>query len=105
MLADQCRSPVPSCCHGSPAPLPPAMWERTPAEAQDSIRARAARVAVLEAMVPRLQAALQQVTERLRHDSRTASRPPSSDPSQVTGERPRRDPSGWRLGGPPGPEG
>jgi transposase len=83
-------------------PLPPEIWERTPAEAQEYIRALEARVAVLEAMVQRLQAALQQVTERLQQDSRTSSRPPSSDPPQATGTRPRRDPSGRRPGGQPG---
>ena len=46
-------------------PLLPEIWERTPAETQEYIRALEARVAVLEAMVQRLQAALQQVTERL----------------------------------------
>jgi transposase len=66
------------------------------------MRALAARVAVLEAMVQRLQAALQQVTERLQHDSRTSSRPPSSEPPQATGKRPRRAPSGRRPGGQPG---
>src|SRR5919198_1156758 len=82
-------------------PLPPAMWERIPAEAQEYIRALEARVIVLEALVQRLQAALQQVTERLRQDSRT----PSSDPPQATGKRPRRDPSGRRPGGQRGHEG
>ena len=86
-------------------PLPPEMWERTPAEAQDYIRALEARVAVLEAMVQRLQAALQQVTERLPQDSCTSSRPPASDPPQATGTRPRRAPSGRRPGGQPGHEG
>ena len=86
-----------------PTPLlPPEIWERTPAEAQEYIRALDARVAVLEAMVQRLQAALQQVTERLQQDSRTSSRPPSSDPPQATGTRPPRDPSGRRPGGQPG---
>ena len=50
----------------------------------------------------RLHAALPQVTERLPHDSRTSSRPPSSHPPQTTGKRPRRDPSGRRPGGQPG---
>jgi transposase len=89
----------------SKPPLPPEMWERTPAEAQEYIRALEARVAVLEAMVQRLQAALQQVMERLQQDSRTSLRPPSSDPPQATGKRLRRDPSGRRPGGQPGHEG
>jgi transposase len=86
-------------------PLPPEVWERTPAEAQAYIRALAARVAVLEAMVPRLQATVEQLTERLQQDSRTSSRPPSSDPPQAIGQRPRRAPSGRRPGGQPGHEG
>jgi transposase len=83
-------------------PLPPAVWERTPVEAQEYIRALDARVAVLEATVERLQATLQQLTERLQQDSRTSSRPPSSDPPKATGKRPRRGPSGRRPGGQPG---
>jgi transposase len=83
-------------------PLPPEIWEHTPAEAQEYIRALEARVAMLEAIVQRLQATLQQVTERLEQDSRTSSRPPSSDPPQAIGKRPRREPSGRRPGGQPG---
>lgn len=86
-------------------PLPPAIWEHTPAEAQEYIRALDARVAMLEAIVQRLQATLQQVTERLEQDSRTSSRPPSSDPPEAIGKRPRREPSGRRPGGQPGHEG
>jgi transposase len=86
-------------------PFPPEIWERTPAEAQQDIRALDARVAVLEAMVQRLPAALQQVTERRQQDSRPSSRPPSSDPPQATGKRPRREPRGRRPGGQPGHEG
>jgi transposase len=86
-------------------PLPPEVWERTPAEAQAHIRALEARVTVLEAMVERLQTTIQQLTERLRQNSRTSSRPPSSDPPQATGKRPRREPSGRRPGGQPGHEG
>jgi transposase len=86
-------------------PLPPEVWERMPAEAQAHIRALEARVTVLEAMVERLQATLQQLTERLQQNSRTSSRPPSSDPPQATGKRPRRKSSGRRPGGQPGHEG
>jgi transposase len=60
---------------------------------------------VLEATVQRLQATIQQLTEPLQPDSRTSSRPPSSDPPQATGKRPRREPSGRRPGGQPGHEG
>jgi transposase len=86
-------------------PLPQEIWERTPAEAQEYIHALEGRVAVLEAMVQRLQATVQQLTERLQQDSRTSSRPPSSDPPQATGKRPHRQPSGRRPGGQPGHEG
>jgi transposase len=85
-------------------PLPPEVWERTPVEAQEYIRGLEARVAVLEAMVQRLQATIQHLTERLQQDSRTSSRPPSSDPPQATAKRPRREPGGRRLGGQPGHE-
>jgi transposase len=87
------------------SPLPPEVWERMPAEAQAHIRALEARVLVLEAMVERLQATIQQLVERLQQNSRTSSRPPSSDPPQATGKRPRREPSGRRPGGQPGHQG
>jgi transposase len=45
------------------------------------------------------------VREQLQQNSRTSSRPPSSDPPQVLGQRPRREPSGRRPGGQPGHEG
>jgi transposase len=96
----------------SETPLSPEVWERIPPEAQAYIRALEARVGVLEETVQRLQAAIQQleatvdhVREQLQQNSRTSSRPPSSDPPQVLGQRPRREPSGRRPGGPPGHEG
>ena len=64
--------------------LSPEIWERTPAEAQAYIRALEARVAALEVMV-------QQLLEQLQQDSRTSSRPPSSDPPQALAKRPRRE--------------
>lgn len=79
-------------------PLPPEVWERTPPEAQVYIRALEARVGVLEATV-------QQWQEQLRQDSRTSARPPSSDPPQARGKRPRGEPSGRRPGDQPGHEG
>jgi transposase len=85
--------------------LPQEIWERTSAEAQGYIRALEARVAALEAMVQHLQATIQQLTERLQQTSRTSSRPPSSDPPQAGGKRPRREPTGRRPGGQPGHEG
>src|SRR5262245_55377732 len=74
------------------------LWERTPPEVQAYLRALEARVAVLEATV-------QQLREQLQQDSRTSSRPPSSDPPQALAKRPRREPSGRRPGGQPGHEG
>jgi transposase len=86
-------------------PFSQALWEQTPAAVQDYIRALEARVMALETAVQRLEATVQQLTERLRQDSRTSSRPPSSDPPQAIGKRPRRAPSGRRPGGQPGHEG
>lgn len=86
-------------------PLPQESWERLPVEAQAHIHALETRVAVLEAIVQRLAATVQPLTARLQQDARTASRPPSSDPPQATGKRPRRGPSGRRPGGQPGHEG
>ena len=77
-------------------PFSSAIWERTPPEVQAYILALEARVAALEATV-------QELLERVQQDSRTSSRPPSSDPP----ERPRRQrrPSGRRPGGQPGHRG
>jgi transposase len=86
-------------------PLPQEIWEHTPVEAQEYIRALEARVAVLEAMVQHLPATIQQLTERLQQTSRTSSRPPSSDPPHALGKRPQRGPTGRRPGGQPGHEG
>jgi transposase len=85
--------------------LPPEVWERTPVEAQEYIRVLEARIAMLASIVERLQATVQQLTERVQQDSRTSSRPPSSDPPSAIGKRPRREPSGRRPGGQPGHEG
>jgi transposase len=79
-------------------PFPPELWEQTPIAVQEYIRALEARVAVLEATVERL-------LERVQQDSRNSSRPPSSDPPQVLGQRPRRVPSGRKRGGQPGHQG
>ena len=81
---------------------PPEVWERTPVEAQEYIRVLAARVAMLETIVERLQATVQQLTERVQQDSRTSSRPPSSDPPSAIGKRPQREPKGRRPGRQPG---
>jgi len=90
--------------HAEP-PWSPALWEQTPAAVQDDIRALEARVTALERTVQRREATVQQMTEQLRQDARTSSRPPSSDAPQATGKRPRREPSGRRPGGQPGHEG
>jgi transposase len=87
------------------SPLPPEVWERTPVEAQAYVRALEARVTALASAVQRLEATVQHLTERLQQDSRTSSRPPSSDPPQAIGKRPHRAPSGRRPGGQPGHEG
>jgi transposase len=86
-------------------PFPSELWQQIPAAVQDYIHALEARVTALEAAIQRLEATVQPLTERLQQDSRTSSRPPSSDPPQATTKRPRRDPSGRRAGGQPGHEG
>jgi transposase len=86
-------------------PFPSELWEQTPAAVQDYIRTLEARVIALETAIQRLDATVQQLTERLQQDSRTSSRPPSSDPPQALSKRPRREPSGRRPGGQPGHEG
>jgi len=86
-------------------PFSPMLWEQTPAAVQDYICAIEARVMALESAVQHLEATVQQLTEQLRQDSRTSSRPPSSDPPQAIGKRPRREPSRRRPGGQPGHEG
>jgi transposase len=62
-------------------------------------------VTELEAIVQRSEGTVRHLTERLQQDSRTSSRPPSSDSPQATAKRPRREPSGHRSGGQPGHEG
>jgi len=82
----------------TPSPLPPEIWDRTPPEAQAYILHLEARVAALEANV-------QALMERLRQDSRTSSRPPSSALPHSQRQRRRRQPSGRRPGGQPGHRG
>jgi transposase len=84
--------------HGQPDPLPPRKVGAYPPRAQADIRALENRVAALEATV-------QQLREQVQQTSRTSSRPPSSDPPQALGQRPRREPTGRRPGGQPGHEG
>ncbi len=86
-------------------PFSQELWDQTPGAVQDDIRALEARVTALEAAVQGLEATVRQLTERLQHNSRTSSRPPSSDPPQAAAKRPQREPSGRRPGGQPGHEG
>jgi transposase len=93
-------------------PLSQEVWEHISPEAQAYIRALEARVGTLEETVQSLKAAMQQVEdtvhqlrEQLQQNSRTSSRPPSSDPPQALGQRPHREPSGRRPGGQLGHEG
>src|SRR4051794_21784560 len=71
-------------------PLPPEVWDATPAAAQTLILTLQARVCELEA--------------RLGQDSANSSRPPSSDPPQAPAKR-RPQPSGRKRGGQPGHRG
>src|SRR3954471_12585341 len=71
-------------------PLPPEMWDATPAAAQTLILTLQARVCELEA--------------RLGQDSSNSSRPPSSDPPQAP-VRPKAPPAGRKRGGQPGHRG
>lgn len=80
-------------------PFPPELWEHIPAAVQGYIRALEARVTALETAVQRLDATVQDVPERVQQDSRTSSRPPSSDPPQAHAQRPRHDPRGGALVG------
>jgi transposase len=59
----------------------------------------------VQAASQQLEATVHQGREQLQQNSRTSSRPPSSDPPQALGQRPRREPSGRRPGGHPGHEG
>ena len=86
-------------------PFSPELGDETPPAIQDYICTLEGRVTALEAIVQRLEVTVQHLTERLQQDSRTSSRPPSSDPPQATAKRPRREPSGRRPGGQPGHQG
>ena len=83
---------------------PPALlhevWERTPPEAQASMRALEARVETLTSMVRAFQEQVGTLQAQRHQTSRHSSRPPSSDPPQV--QRPRRSWGKRRRGGPPG---
>jgi hypothetical protein len=59
----------------SKCPFSQELWDQTPEAVHDYIRTLVARVTALEAIVQRLEATVQFVTERLRQSSRTSSRP------------------------------
>ena len=80
--------------------LPQAIWDQTTPEVPAYIRALAARVVTLEAMVQALQEQNCTLQEQLNQTSRNSSRPPSSDPPHH--ERPRWPRSKRRRGGQPG---
>jgi hypothetical protein len=63
--------------------LPQEIWEHTPVEAPEYIRALEARVAGLEAIVPHLQATIQQLTECLQQTSRTSARAHGASPRRA----------------------
>jgi transposase len=86
-------------------PFSQELWDQIPGAAQDYIRALEARLTALEAAVQGLEAIVRHLTEQLQQNSRTSSRPPSSDPPQVATKRPRQEPSGRQPGGQPGHEG
>lgn len=86
-------------------PFSQTVWDQIPAAVRDDIDALEVRVAALEKTVQRLEATVQHLAEHVQQTSRNSSRPPSSDPPQVSGRPPRREPSGRRPGGQPGHEG
>jgi transposase len=86
-------------------PFSQALWDQTPVTIQEYIQALEARVAALEETVQRVEAMVLHLSEQVQQNSRTSSRPPSSDPPQVLGKRPRREPTGRRPGGQAGHEG
>ena len=64
----------------TPPTLPHEVWERTPPEAQASIRALEARVETMASMVDTLQEQVRTLQDQLNQTSQNSSRPPSSDP-------------------------
>jgi transposase len=76
------------------------VWERTPCEAQASMRALEARMETLASMVDACKEQVRTLQEQRNQTSRHSSRPPSSDPPQH--ERPPRPRRKRRRGGQPG---
>src|SRR4051812_39841994 len=72
-------------------PIPEALWDTVPPEAQDAIRAL---LATLEHRIADLE-------ERVNKNSTNSSKPPSSDPPSVK-RRPPPPASGRKRGGQPG---
>ena len=68
----------------TPLALQHEVWERTPPEAQASIRALEAHLEASETMVQALQEHNHALQEQLSTTSRNSSRPPSSNPADNT---------------------
>lgn len=84
-------------------PLPAALWDKLPPEAQALILALRAEAAELRAKVQALQQQVHDLQDRLNQNSTNSSRPPSTDLPSVK-RRPPRPVSGRRPGGQPGHE-
>ena len=83
--------------------LPPIVRAALPAEVHEYVSALEQREVALEALIARLATRVAELEVRLGKDSRTSSRPPSSDPPWKG--RPPQSPSGRTRGGQPGHEG
>ena len=71
--------------HASRASVLPSAVGETPAAVQDDIRPIEARVAALATVVQRLEATVQQVTERLQQDARASVQTPPAADADETG--------------------
>src|SRR5947209_5356440 len=80
------------------SPLPAALWDSLPPEAQALILALRAEAAELRTRVQALQCQVQELQELLNQNSTNSSRPPSTDPPVVK-RRPPRTSSGRKPGG------
>jgi hypothetical protein len=76
-------------------PLPAELWDSLPAEARTLILARRAEVAELRAKVREQQQHIEELHERLNENPPNSSRPPSTDPPTVNGNRPGATPRRW----------
>jgi hypothetical protein len=77
--------------------MPPEAWEK--------LLALEAEVEALRRQVVQLTGIVQELQERFGRTSRNSSQPSSADPPQAVGKWLRREPSGRRPGGQPGPRG